>query len=83
MKKAVIDRIIDREHAVLLIGEEEQEHVVSLSQIPDEATEGTWLNIMEDGSIKIDEDTTQTAKQNVKNKLYLLRKRSSKSNFKK
>lgn len=45
MVKAVIDRIEDGEHAVLLIGDEEEERILPIGQLPFGAKEGTWLNV--------------------------------------
>ncbi|MBU9721478.1 MULTISPECIES: DUF3006 domain-containing protein [Bacillaceae] len=83
--KAVVDRIVDGKHVVLLIGDEEEEKVVPLNKFPDEIKEGTWLIIdFSDTNkdiiqkISIDQRETDTRKQRIKSKMELLRERSTK-----
>lgn len=66
-KRAVIDRIVDGEHAVILVGNEEQEIVYPAKELPPAAKEGSVLQvILENGvieQIELDEtDTEQTRK---------------------
>jgi hypothetical protein len=79
MKKAVIDRIVDEKHAVLLIGENEEEKVISCSLLPEGAGEGSWLNVQFRGdqlvSIAVDQDETEERKKRIQSKMDLLRQR--------
>lgn len=85
MEKAVIDRIVDGKHAILLVGENEKEVVVPLEALPDGAKEGAWVKVvLKDGTAKkIEIDSAETAFKeiNIEGKIQRLRKRS-KSNFK-
>ena len=80
MKKAVLDRIVDGKFAVLLVGDEETEEIVPISQLPAQIKEGTWLTIT-DGQFVIDQEETMNKKDAAKSKLELLRKRGG-SKFK-
>ncbi|HHY21971.1 MAG TPA: DUF3006 family protein [Bacilli bacterium] len=82
--EAVLDRIVDKKYAVLLVGEAEEERVVPLSQLPQGAEEGMRYKLtMIEGEMiaieNIDEDVEQS--EALKEKLTLLRKRK-KSQFK-
>lgn len=44
-KKAVVDRIIDKHVATLLIGSEEKEYTIPLAQLPKGIREGVWLTV--------------------------------------
>lgn len=78
-QKAVLDRIVDGLHAVLLVGEEEWEHVLPASQLPLEAKEGTWLRVrFVDGNlveVQIDLEETGRARERLLEKLNRLRER--------
>jgi hypothetical protein len=39
------DRVVDREHVVLLIGKSEEQLIVNFHQLPKGAAEGSWLKI--------------------------------------
>jgi len=82
MQKAVIDRIVDGKHAVLLVGEDETEMVLPVKDIPEEAREGTWVVLHEDGSIVIDEAETDRVKSRIQDKMALLRSKQN-SKFRK
>lgn len=82
MKKAVIDRIHDRK-ALLLVGEEEKEQLLSIDNLPDGAAEGTWLKIHPDGKIEIDYKETSEVKSRIQDKMMLLRSKQNKSKFSK
>lgn len=45
-KRAVIDRIVDGEHAVILVGNEEQEIVYPAKELPPAAEEGSVLQVI-------------------------------------
>ena len=72
MKKAVIDRIIDGAQAVLLVGEDETEKVVSFNDLPSGAGEGMWLLLHPDGTIEIDLKETNKVMSRIKDKMALL-----------
>lgn len=81
MEKAVVDRIVDGLHAVLLAGEFETETIVPASLLPPAAGPGTWLQVerSEDGVIvrlSLDTNETQSVKNRVAAKLAELRRRS-------
>lgn len=66
--KAVIDRF-EGDQAVLLLGEREQQLVVSRSVLPQEATEGSWLRVYFD----LDPEETETRRERVGGLLQKLR----------
>ena len=79
-ERAVLDRIVDGEHAVLLIGEDETEQVIPADQLPDSAGEGTWLLITRDQdgrivAVEVDEDSTAQIQDRIASKLGKLRRR--------
>lgn len=78
-EKAILDRIVDGVHAVLLVGEEEREHVTPLAQLPSGVAPGTWLKLrIVDGSLveaEIDEEETERARERIAEKLNRLRGR--------
>ncbi|MDQ0255451.1 hypothetical protein J2S74_002833 [Evansella vedderi] len=79
--KAVIDRIVDDKYAVIIVGDEENEHVIPLEQVVDGAKEGTWLHVVIKNNkiieMLIDQETTNSTKRRIQNKMELLRRRSS------
>lgn len=80
-EKAVIDRIVDGKDAVLLVGKNEQEHVILVEKLPQGAQEGSWLEVLlKEGSIQeiqlLMEDT-EKIKRRIEDKMSLLRKRGS------
>ena len=77
---AVIDRIVDNEHAVLLVGDPpERELRVPLASLPAEVREGHWLEVELDAdrlvSAMIDQGATERARARVRSKLDALRNR--------
>lgn len=82
MQKAVIDRIVDGKHAVLLVGEDETERVLPVENLPDGAREGIWVILHEDGSIVVDEAQTDLVKSRIQEKMALLRSKQN-SKFRK
>lgn len=78
-QQAVLDRIVDGVHAVLLVGQGETETVVPLGQLPAGVKAGDWLVIVTDDhgqrSIRADPDATQAARQRIAGKLERLRRR--------
>lgn len=80
MKKAVIDRMEDGK-AVLLIGDEQVEKIIAAHLLPPNASAGTWLlitiNEEQITDITIDHETTQAAKERIKQKQAKLLNRGS------
>ena len=80
--KAVIDRIEDKKHAVLILNGDGVEKVVSVADLPDGAEEGTWLEVKFDGddikSIEIDKEETEERSERIGNKMDQLKKRKKK-----
>lgn len=75
---AVLDRIVDGEHAVLLVGDPpERELVAPAEALPAGARGGHWLEIeLEDGDLvgaEIDHEATERAAERVREKLERLR----------
>jgi len=77
--QAVVDRIVDGVHVVLLVGPEEEERVVPRSLLPEGVREGTWLKVRFEGDLLvwavIDEEATKAAAERVAAKLEQLRRR--------
>lgn len=79
-EKAVLDRIVDGAHAVLLVGEAEQETIVPVALLPDGARPGAWLQVTRGASGEIvrlthDVDETAAMRQRIADKLAKLRQR--------
>jgi len=78
--KAVIDRLVD-DKAILLVGEEQLEMVVLLSEFPDDITprEGDWLEVEVIADtvniLQIDENEMRKVRNRVNLKLEKLRNR--------
>ncbi len=70
--KAVIDRF-EGDQAVLLLGEREQQLVVSRSALPEGATEGSWMRV----SFELDPEETETRRERVGELLQKLKKKGS------
>lgn len=75
---AVVDRVVDGEHAVLLVGDPpERELVVPARELPAEAAGGHWLEIELEGdelrSAEIDPEATERARERVRELLERLR----------
>ncbi|MFA9560664.1 DUF3006 domain-containing protein [Evansella sp. AB-rgal1] len=83
MDKAVVDRIVDGDKVVLLVGEEEKEMILSLSQLPEDVKEGSWVRVVFNNeeviTIELDNDETNSRKQRIKSKMELLKQRSKKN----
>lgn len=82
MQKAFLDRIVDGQWAVLLVGEEETERVIPMCDLPSQAKAGQWLIVRfeEDRlvSLTIDEEETARRAARVGDKLARLRQRGRK-----
>jgi len=77
LEKAVIDRY-EGEFAVLFVGEENRQVIVSRKEIPKAVQEGEWLKVELDGDhllhVEIDEAETGSARQRIAEKLDRLRR---------
>jgi hypothetical protein len=80
-QKAVIDRIVDGQHAVVLVGEEEREIILPVEQLPAGIGAGIWLQVeLEDDlitEITIDPEETARVERRIAGKMALLRRRHS------
>jgi hypothetical protein len=78
-EKAVVDRIVDSQYAVLLVGEDEVEHVVPVSSLPDGTQPGTWLQVQFEDDVllnaTIDVEETEQVRKRIEEKLARLRRR--------
>ena len=82
--EAVLDRIVDGRFAVLLVGEEEEEHMIPMFEMPQGSKEGMKFNLSFIGKdiISIEIMNEEVGKsQELNEKLALLRKRKQ-SRFK-
>ena len=83
MEKAVVDRIVDKRHAVLLVGENEVEKIVSADKLPPGAGEGTWLRVEFEGdelvAAEVDAEETARVKARITAKMERLRQRGRKT----
>lgn len=81
LARAVLDRIVDNEYAVLLVGPSEVEMIVPRRSLPAGAVEGIWLNVHLDGnrllSAEVDKRATDATTERVVSKMDLLRRRGS------
>ena len=80
-EKAVVDRIEEGKHAVLLVGEEEREFVVPAERLPEGAKAGAWLRVRAEGEsltiLGVDQGQEEAAKQRIEDKMARLRQRGS------
>jgi len=78
-EKAVVDRIEDGQVAVLLVGDEQIERVVPVSQLPPGAVAGSWLWARYDGDrlieARLDAEESEQARQRIAEKMGRLRQR--------
>ena len=78
-EQAVIDRIEDGQHAVLLVGEEEREQIVPVAALPPESKPGSWLRVRFEGarlvSATVDLEETERTRQRISDKLDRVRQR--------
>jgi len=79
MEKAVVDRIVDGQIAVILVGEDERQYHCPTDNLPEGAKEGTWLRVqVESGSVvvmEVDQEATETARRRIQEKVEKLRAR--------
>ncbi|QQK75855.1 DUF3006 domain-containing protein [Salicibibacter cibarius] len=78
-EKAVLDRIEDGKHAVLLIGDEEKEKIIPSSELPEGSKEGMWFQVdLEDSKIvkiSIDQAETKKREKRISDKMAKLKKK--------
>jgi len=83
LEKAVVDRIVDKRHAVLLVGENEVEKIVSVDKLPPGAGEGTWLRVELEGdelaAVEVDAEETAQVRARLAAKMERLRQRGRKT----
>ena len=79
MEKAVIDRIVDGNTAVILVGDDERQHHYPANKLPEGAREGTWLRVrVEDGQIvamEMDQEEMGIVHRRIQEKMQKLRAR--------
>ena len=79
----MVDRIVDKRHAVLLVGESEVEKIVSVDKLPPGAGEGTWLRVEFEGdelvTAEVDAEETARVKARITAKMGRLRQRGRKT----
>jgi hypothetical protein len=74
---AVVDRI-EGDRAVLLVGDDEAEHLVAASDLPEGATEGSWLTVRREAPLEIlglDPEAEARQRQRVEGRIAALRTR--------
>jgi predicted O-methyltransferase YrrM len=78
-EKAVVDRIVDGQQAVLLVGEAQKERIVPLAQLPAGAADGVWLQVRFEGDklveAAVDLVESDQTQQRIGEKLAQLRQR--------
>lgn len=82
IERAVVDRIVDG-RAVLLVGEDEAEHVVAAADLPDGAGEGAWLllDAASLGVVGVDDEGEQAKRADLSARMDRLRRRRSGGRF--
>ncbi len=79
LESAVIDRIVDGQTAVLLVGEREEKFYCSVDKLPSDAEEGSWLQVkIVDGELLaavMDHEKTAQVRTRIRSKMELLRQR--------
>ncbi|WP_332692803.1 DUF3006 family protein [Halalkalibacter lacteus] len=84
MEKAIVDQVVDGKHAVLLVGGQEIEKVISTTRLPDGVTAGSVVKVEFHGdelvSIEADQKETTKTKERINSKMELLRERSKRRN---
>lgn len=81
-ERAVVDRIEDGDLAVVLVGDDEVEHILPRNELPDGSEAGSVLRVsIEDGRIvnaRLDAEDTDQTRQRVDDKMRKLRERGRK-----
>lgn len=86
MIEAVVDRIVDSKHIVLLVEEEEKEYLIPISSLSNHFKEGDWVTVTFDNNdeiIDIQQNETKTIERQktIQDKMALLRSKKG-SQFK-
>jgi hypothetical protein len=76
--RAVVDRIVDDRTAVLLVGPTGREHHVSAEQLPEGATDGTWV-VLDPSTdpvtvLRIDDELTRARFRDLSARLETIRR---------
>lgn len=75
----MIDRIVDGQIAILLLGEGGEQLQVAVDKLPAGSSEGTWLVVLvQDGELiwaELDPDKTREVEERIKSKRALLLER--------
>ena len=83
MENAVVDRIVDKKYAVLLVGDKEIEKIVPVDKLPPGAGEGTCLRVGFQGdklvAVEINAEETARIKARITAKMERLRQRGRKT----
>lgn len=83
--KAVLDRIVDGSHGVMLVGEKEKEYLVPFQKLPKDSKEGMWYRVsIENNEVVVlyfDEEETKNVKERIEDKMASLKARKG-SKFK-
>ena len=81
-EKAVIDRIVDGQTAVIIVGAGETQHHYPADKLPEGAKEGSWLKVqIESGeitSVEINNQETDLVRKRIQSKMERLRARGRK-----
>lgn len=82
IQSAVVDRIVDGTHVVLLVGPDEVERIIPRRELPVAVREGTWLKVRFRGECLveavIDTEAAEAAARRITAKMDLLRQRGRK-----
>lgn len=82
----VLDRIVDKKYATILVEEINQQFTVDINELPTNSNEGDWFDLEIVGgkitNIKLNESLTKERRKNIADKMDRLKKRS-RSKFKK
>jgi hypothetical protein len=82
-QRAVVDRI-EGEQAVLLVGDDEAEHLVAVADLPEGAGEGAWLQVTTGPDLQIlglDATGAEEHRRGVESRLDALRRRRPSRRF--
>ncbi len=79
----MVDRIVDKRHAALLVGDNEVEKIVFVDKLPSGAGEGTWLRVEFEGdelvAVEVDAEETARVRARIAAKMERLRQRGRKT----
>ncbi|MGD9679014.1 MAG: DUF3006 domain-containing protein [Vulcanibacillus sp.] len=79
--KAVVDRIEDGKKAVILVGENQIEHIIDINQLPGGTSEGDLLQVQIDGdkiiNIELDIEETENTKTRIIEKMKKIQKNTN------